>query len=166
MNLKVTLNLFALVCILIFTQCSVDSSTTYESNVDVDQLKMDLMETDRAFSNKSGSDGMGASFLEYCGDDATLLRPNSMPIEGIDAIREHYSGSDSSNMTVGWEPLFASVSKGGDMGYTYGTFSYTVDSISGEGTYVSIWEMDDEGNWKVVMDSGNEGLKKKEKSDM
>jgi hypothetical protein len=35
--------------------------------------------------------------------------------------------------------------------------------IIGNGTYLSVWKKDPFGNWKLVLDTGNEGLEPKTK---
>jgi ketosteroid isomerase-like protein len=52
------------------------------------------------------------------------------------------------------------------MGYTYGIYTVEMDSPEGtvvtkEGTYATIWKKDKDGNWKFVLDTGNQGLGKK-----
>jgi ketosteroid isomerase-like protein len=53
------------------------------------------------------------------------------------------------------------VALSGELGYTYGIYEVRsrggIKTI-GEGTYVTIWKKDRQGNWKFVLDAGNEGL--------
>ncbi len=51
-------------------------------------------------------------------------------------------------------------SKGGDLGYTIGSFELSVNGPDGEpamreGKYLTVWEKDQGGNWKVVADIFN-----------
>lgn len=125
----------------------------------------ELMEIDREFARQSIAQGSHESFLMYIDDSCVLLRPNRAPVIGRKKIEEMYSKPDTS-FTLNWEPLAADISKSGDLGYTYGIYTVVMDSPEGnvvtkEGTYVTIWKKDQHGNWKFVLDTGNQGLGKK-----
>ena len=123
--------------------------------------EQDLMQADRDFSALSAQKGMNRAFLDYCAAEAVLLREGSMPVEGRDAIRQLLESRPDTAFTLTWEPLFARVAASGELGYTYGTFS-THSHAGGQvsrGTYVSIWILEN-GRWKWVLDSGNQGLGK------
>ncbi len=131
----------------------------------MDDLKQQLMQTDRDFSEMSKSIGMIKSFLFYADDNAVFLRKDHRPIEGIKNIKAYYSFPDT-GFTVTWEPLFASASESGDMGYTYGIATYLSKDEKGNpetgyGTYVTIWRKQKDGSWKYVLDTGNPGLEPK-----
>ena len=118
-----------------------------------------LINADRAFSDLSVKEGMNAAFLAYCAKDGVLLKPDSRPVAGIAAVSEMLDKRDDSTVELTWEPIHAMVAKSGDLGYTYGIYNLHV-KVSGEhlkGTYVSVWIQED-GQWKFVLDSGNEGL--------
>lgn len=133
--------------------------------VDTKALAEELKDVDRAFSSLSAEKGMNHAFLSYISIDGVLLRPNRMPVEGADKIKELFSSPDSI-ITLRWEPLYGSVASSGDLGYTYGTYQYESltpegEYIKDEGTYVTIWRRNADGNWKFVLDSGNSGLSRK-----
>lgn len=118
-----------------------------------------LIKADLAFSEMSREMGMNRAFIEFCADEAVLLRENAMPLKGAAVIAEALSQSNDSVFTLTWVPLHAMVAKSGDLGYTYGTFTMTLNETgtSSRGTYVSVW-IREEDSWKWVLDSGNEGL--------
>jgi len=120
-----------------------------------------IRKTDLAFSEYSMKNGFTEAFLHYASDDAVLLRKNSMPVKGIEAITSVYGKMDDSNLVLSWEPLFVKVSSSGDLGYSYGRYTLKAKSSGSEpeyGTYVTIWEKQKDGSWKWVLDSGNEGV--------
>lgn len=128
-------------------------------------MAKELMAIDREFARQSIAQGAHESFLMYIDDSCVLLRPNRAPVIGRNKIEEMYSKPDTS-FTLIWEPLSADISKSGDLGYTYGIYTVEMDSPEGnsvtkEGTYVTIWKKDQHGNWKFVLDTGNQGLGKK-----
>jgi ketosteroid isomerase-like protein len=83
-------------------------------------------------------------------------------VVGRKKIEEIYSKPDTS-FSLSWEPLNADISSSGDMGFTYGIYTIHMDSPEGdkvtkEGTYVTIWKKNKAGEWKFVLDTGNQGL--------
>ncbi len=80
-----------------------------------------------------------------------------MPFVGKGAMSKLYSGEDS-GMVLSWEPLYAEVAESGELAFTYGIYELTVEKSIHKGTYVSVWRKNSEGDWKLALDSGNEGL--------
>lgn len=119
--------------------------------------KTTLITVDKEFSELSRSVGMNAAFMEYIAEDGIILRSNNMPFVGKKMIGELFKGDDTS-FTLTWEPLSAEIAESGELGYTYGTYLLTAGDTEQKGTYVSIWKKDKNGNWKLALDSGNEGL--------
>ncbi|MFC1565453.1 YybH family protein [Candidatus Neomarinimicrobiota bacterium] len=124
--------------------------------VSIDMNK-ELMAVDMAFSTLSKEKGMNHAFLFYVADDGVMLSPNRMPIVGKNKIIDLFQSDDSKTVFT-WNPLHAEVAKSGDLGYTYGTYEIVDGKSRQKGTYVSIWKKDTSGEWKFVLDSGNEGL--------
>ena len=121
--------------------------------------RMRMMEADRAFSRLSEERGMNKAFLEYIDSNGLLLRPNHLPLLGADAIDFLIQQNDSA-FTLKWEPKSGMVSESGDLGFTYGIYVLRPkqkDTLI-YGNYVSIWKKQADGNWKFVLDSGNEGI--------
>ena len=128
--------------------------------------ELDLKDIDRKFSEYSVKHGVNAAFIKYADEEGVILKENSMPIEGIKNIRELYKGDDS-NIQLSWEPSFAAVAISGELGYTYGTFDLWNKATNKHsyGTYVSIWRRNSIGQWRFVLDTGNQGLVPPEKID-
>lgn len=121
--------------------------------------KLEMMNADRAFSKMSEEKGMKAAFIEYLDSNGVLLRPNRLPIAGADAVDFLIQQNDS-DYTLTWEPRNGAIAKSGELGYTYGIFALrpSVKDTVIYGTYVSIWKKEKNGEWKYVLDSGNEGI--------
>jgi ketosteroid isomerase-like protein len=120
-------------------------------------MNKELIAVDKAYSALSKEKGMNFAFLAYVAKDGVMLSPNRMPLVGKSNIETLFRGDDS-NKEFTWEPLYADVAKSGELGYTYGTYQIIAVENSEKGTYVSIWKKDSNGKWKLVLDSGNEGL--------
>jgi hypothetical protein len=125
----------------------------------VEKLNEELMEVDRAFSELSRNEGMNSAFAAYCHPEGVLLRPDSYPIEGKEAITTLLRQSSDSTIQLTWDPLFALAAESGELGYTYGTYRLTVNGTNEvqQGTYLTIWKKGETG-WKYLLDTGNEGL--------
>lgn len=128
-----------------------------------DTRKQDLLNVDNLFSKLSEARGVNEAFLAQLADNGVLLRPNNYPITGKSIIRERFFSRPDSGYTLTWKPLFADIAESGELGYTYGIYEFRAmdpegKPIIGNGTYLSIWKKDQYGNWKLVLDTGNEGL--------
>ena len=145
--MKVVLVLFC--GILLFT-----CKTHQQQNV------ADLFKADRRFSETAVKTGFNKAFIEYAHPDAVLLRKNRMPIVGKQSIAGIYENLDTTGIRFSWEPLSGDIAKSGELGYTYGIYTVRQDTLIEKGTYVSIWKKDKNGDWKYVLDTGNEGLGK------
>jgi ketosteroid isomerase-like protein len=159
---------FLLVVAWAVTGCNqkVDPAKRHEAMLArVDSLRHDLLKTDLAFSEMSEQKGRNVAFMAYADDNATLLRPNSMPLTGKDTINSLFANHPDSNIVLTWVPIKADVARSGDLGYTYGTYHVEIKGIgSEEGTYCTVWKRDKEHGWKFVMDTGNEGLNNADKA--
>ena len=118
----------------------------------------DLMEADRAFARAVADQGTDAWVAAFAQDG--MMFDGAEPVVGHDAIRGYMGPAfDSGMFTLTWEPLDARIASSGDLGYTRGRWesrSLTPDGseVTGSGTYVTIWQLDSEGTWRVVLDIG------------
>jgi ketosteroid isomerase-like protein len=89
----------------------------------------------------------GAALLEAGGDDLRIFRDNSFPAVGK-AAAQLLLGADHAKVTR--VNLAGGMSASGDLAYRYG--SYTAANASQRGYYLTLWNVDLSGNWKVVID--------------
>ncbi|MEI2748187.1 MAG: DUF4440 domain-containing protein [Ferruginibacter sp.] len=126
---------------------------------DAGTSRLDLMAADKEFSSLSEEKGMKNAFIEYIDSNGVLLRPGHLPIIGANAI-DYLIQQDDTGYTLSWEPRNAEVAKSGEMGYTYGIYAMrpkAKDTVI-YGTYVSVWKKQQDGKWKLLLDTGNEGV--------
>ncbi len=124
---------------------------------DLTKEKETLLETDRLFSQTSKEKGFAAAFDLFLSEEAHIFQNEFPPIVGRDAIVKFISEKVRGAIT--WEPYFVEMSASADLGYTLGKFMSKVTSASGKetvsyGHYVTIWKKQQDGDWKVVFDSG------------
>ena len=133
------------------------SSCQTAGNFELTEITDEIKKTDIAFSDLSKQKGMRVAFLEYIDSTGVLLRPDHYPIIGKDAIRYLKEVKDTVfNLT--WLPQNAVVAHSGELGYSYGVYTFSSKDTSFEGTYVSIWKKNSDGQWKFVLDTGNPGV--------
>lgn len=135
-----------------------------QKKVDTQKFCDELMKVDRDFSNYSIEHGKNAAFLKYAAEDVTVLAPNNYPLVGIKTMEERQAKRPDTTYVLTWEPMYARASQSGDLGYTYGTWKLQIKSDTsknGEGTYVTFWQRQSNGEWKYVVDTGQDGLGKK-----
>ncbi len=126
--------------------------------VDVD-YKTEMIEADRQFSKMSEKEGIKNALMHYIDNKGVLLRPNSMPLVGGNAVDFISQGNDTSYIMT-WEPSGGTVAKSGELGYTFGVYSIKPklkDTIY-YGTYVSVWKRQKDDTWKFVLETGNYGI--------
>ena len=118
-----------------------------------------LMQADRDFAAATAEDGIDGwmSFFAADGRLLTGLWPGGA--DGPEQIHQAMAPFlQTEGNRLSWEPRFADISQGGDLGYTIGTYERTImidgSGETSNGVYVTIWQQQDDGSWKVVLDAG------------
>ncbi|MEZ5956612.1 MAG: nuclear transport factor 2 family protein [Hyphomonadaceae bacterium] len=112
----------------------------------------ELLEADRAFNAMAQAEGVPAAFNRYAAEDA-LIVTSEATLTGRAGIAANYQ-SWPATARLQWAPETGRVSSRGDMGWTWGTSTYTApDGARTPGRYVSIWTRDVEGNWRYSFDA-------------
>src|ERR1700722_16640992 len=88
-----------------------------------DRAKAELIAADKAFSAQSAKEGPQAAFIEVAASDVKVLSQKSLT--GLAAIEADYKGLEP-GITLTWEPAYADVSSSGDLGYTWGRYTYVI----------------------------------------
>ena len=109
---------------------------------------------------KAAAERGSQGYMSYYSEDAVEL-PNGAPaIPGKASIAKGMGFLDDKNNRLTWTPVGADISASGDLGYTYGTYEFRSKDKEGKpiveyGKYTSIWKLQKDGTWKVVLDMGN-----------
>lgn len=129
------------------------------TKVNREEVSMQLLTADRAFAQMSKDEGAAEAFRQYLTEDALQLPNGGHVITGRDSI--YAVMQQGQEVTLDWEPHQAVVAKSGELGYTWGT--YTASWTTGDrsvktsyGKYLNIWRKQDDGQWKVTVDMGNQ----------
>jgi ketosteroid isomerase-like protein len=127
-------------------------TVVFAQKADVPLNPGSLVEAERAFAAASVAKGTRDAFLENLADDSVLFHPG--PVDGKKWWREQPVRPG----VLTWQPIFASVSRAGDLGYTTGPWEFREKSLDDKpvasGYFVSIWKRQAGGVWKVVLDLG------------
>ena len=113
---------------------------------------VELLEADRAFNAMAQADGVPAAFNRYAAEGALIVTSRET-LTGRAGIAASYQ-TWPATARLEWAPQAGRVSARGDMGWTWGTSTYTApDGARTPGRYVSIWTRDVEGNWRYSFDA-------------
>ncbi|GET24671.1 DUF4440 domain-containing protein [Prolixibacter sp. NT017] len=141
-----------LTSLFFFSSCKTGKETR------MNQWKEEIRETEQTFAEMARKEGIPKAFLTYADDNAVILR-NKQLIKWKQAIQDFYSRqiTPKEQVSLTWKPDFVDVSSSGDLGYTYGSYQYTVtDSLgntkTSEGIFHTVWKRQSDGSWRFVWD--------------
>jgi ketosteroid isomerase-like protein len=145
MKKKIVLMLSLLLCAL--------SVQAQKAKVDAGAELRSLVETEREFSKTSATEGTRAAFLMFLDDEGIVFQPG--PING----KKSWSERKPSKGLLTWQPVYADISRAGDLGYTTGPWEFRKGNPDEKpvayGDYMTIWKRQPDGTWKFVLDFGN-----------
>ena len=117
---------------------------------------MAMITTERAFSRMSEEKGIRESFTEFIAEDGILFRPRA--VFGKKWMRENPLPPSTTRPLLVWQPIFAGISRAGDLGYTTGPWQFKNDikdaKFSGFGNFMTVWKKQPDGKWRFVVDLG------------
>lgn len=111
----------------------------------------DLVAAERAFAADSLVRGTRDAFLAVLAPEGVVFAPG--PASG----KAVWEARTATTAKLEWAPEWAEVSAGGDFGYTSGPWRYTPegsDKPTVFGHYLSVWQKQPEGGWKLLVDHG------------
>ncbi len=135
--------------------CSYAASPVAQKKTQVNDL-MAMVETERAFSRMSEEKGTREAFAAFIADDGILFRPT--PVFGKKWMQEHPLPASTTRSVLSWQPIFADVSRAGDLGYTTGPWLLRKDIKDAKptafGNFMTVWRKQSQGPWRFVLDLG------------
>lgn len=139
--------------LILFNSCTVEIEKD-----SLEKWKEEIVETEMHFSAMAGEKGIPEAFISFAAEDAVLMRNNKLVV-GKQALASYLDNQPSKvdNEKLSWEPDFVDVSASGDLGYTYGNFTYsytdsTGATIENKGIFHTVWKRQADGSWKFVWD--------------
>jgi len=135
----------ATIALLFLAACATTQSAP---NADV------LLQRDREFAKQSAARGHLA-WQEFMAPNAAKPANGGVMLIGPQEIGDNMMAAFASGFTLSWEPTRAEISRGGKLGYTWGRYRAVVNGKAREGTYMTVWEKQQDGTWKVLFDTGD-----------
>jgi ketosteroid isomerase-like protein len=116
----------------------------------------EIRKAEADFAAKLKDDGMALAFLEFAAPDAVLNR-NDKLYRGKEEIRAYLESSTLTDVQLDWAPDHIEVSQSGDLGYTFGPYTFSArdskgNQIAAEGIFHTVWKRQEDGSWKYVWD--------------
>ena len=134
------------------------SCTTNKKAESIEKWKNEIVATEQAFAEMAQKEGIPAAFKTYAANDVVVLRNKNL-IVGKEAMNQFYqkTGPDSGKESLNWKPDFVDVSSSGDLGYTYGKYTYSITDSLGKtqvynGVFHTVWRRQADGKWQFVWD--------------
>ncbi len=122
-----------------------------------------IQELEVAWSKTAGEKNLDA-FISYYADDAVALAPNTPIATGPAAIKVEIGKMFAMpGFALSFAGTKVAVARNGDLAYSVGTYSMTVNDPKGapmtdKGKYMTVFRKNAEGKWKVVGDMFNSDL--------
>src|SRR5438552_15104088 len=141
-----------LIATLIISMLAMISIVSAQKQSERMQNRRALVEMEHAFAKAAATKGTRDAFLEFLADDGVIFQPG--PVNG----KKLWGERPSRKGLLSWEPIFADVSRAGDLGYTTGPWEFRPNGPDDQpiafGQYFTIWKKQRDGSWKAVLDRG------------
>jgi len=140
-----------MICFLIVSSCNTKSDIA-----DIEKWKAEIVDTEKSFAELAKKEGLQKAFLTYAAEDGVLSRDNKI-IKGKEAMSTWFEGQSLENVQLEWTPDFVDVAASGDLGYTYGKFTFSAlgengEPLKSEGIFHTVWKRQANGEWRFVWD--------------
>ena len=113
-----------------------------------------VVEAEHAFAQHSIDQGMKPAFLRYAAPDGVIVNRNGP----VNAIQTWAQRNPAPEGLLTWWPVYADVSRAGDMGWTTGPYEFREKPSDAKpadtGHFFTVWRRQPDGGWKFVLDLG------------
>jgi ketosteroid isomerase-like protein len=121
-------------------------------NTDAAAQAEQLLAVDGAFSDASLERTLGVAFEAFAAPDGIAVGGGQF-VYGPAAIGEAFAATPDDH--VSWVPRFSRAAESGDLGFTVGDASFILPDVSFYTKYLTIWQKQDNGEWRFVADFGS-----------
>lgn len=124
-----------------------------------DAVARDIAAADRAFSARSAAMGTAKAFRDFMDGKDGLEFAGGEPKHGSKEIYDAHGGDAPPKSVLTWEPAEVFAASGGDMGVSWGHWLLKPNDSAKKphtGHYVTVWRKNPAGEWKGVVDIGDE----------
>jgi ketosteroid isomerase-like protein len=114
----------------------------------LEEARRSLLKAQRLFLEVAHKD-VGVAVLTSGAEEIRVYRDNALPAIGLTAARLLLSSDHGKQIR---EFGGSKLSTSGDLSYTYGDYSEEKGNIVARGIYVSIWRINLNGDWQLMLD--------------
>ncbi|MEY2557869.1 MAG: hypothetical protein QOE34_1294 [Verrucomicrobiota bacterium] len=118
------------------------------ARTDTETRRKTLPEAQRKFAESAKANSADAAWA-VAAEDIRIYRDGSFPAVGKNAARTLLAAGAGK---MSFEPMGGDMSSSADLAYTYGRYSVSRDGSAESGHFFQIWQTDDAGSWKLVLD--------------
>jgi ketosteroid isomerase-like protein len=126
-------------------------AAAHAEDVDLEKAVGSVIAAEKAYAKLATDKGFREASISVFADDAVIFAPSA--VNGKKFWRE-----TKEDPTITWRPIFASISRSGELGYTTGSWessrSRGAEKPAVFGHFVTIWQKNKNGVWKVALDVG------------
>lgn len=122
-----------------------------------DKANQEILQAEKIFEKMVAEKGLAEAFGYFADTNAVIKRANDSLIRGKESIRNFYTADHFKMATAKWSPDFVDASSCGDLGYTYGKYTWQSKDSTGKvneskGIFHTVWKKQTDGSWKYVWD--------------
>ncbi|HQW45059.1 MAG: nuclear transport factor 2 family protein [Chitinophagaceae bacterium] len=144
--------IFFIITVVLLTSCQ--SGNTGEKQ---EKAKKEIQAAEKEFEKMAAEKGIAEAFWYFADSSAVIRGANDSLILGKEGIRNFFSADRFKTATVRWSPDFIDAAESGEMGYTYGKYTWQSKDSTGKvnesrGVFHTVWKKQQDGNWKFVWD--------------
>ncbi len=142
--------------ILIFSSMLFHACSS-KKQVNITEVTGEVAKAERDFEKMAAEKGIAEAFWFFADSTAVIKRGQDSIIYGKQGIRNYYSAPYFQTATVKWSPDHVEVSPDGQLGWTYGYYTWQSKDSSGKteefkGVFHTVWKKQADGSWKYVWD--------------
>lgn len=148
-----------LVAVLLFSAISMSGSFGQASGKASDAL----LAADAAWMKVYAAKDLEKS-VAFFDNEGSMLPSNAPSATGKDALTKLIGSAFATpDYTLSWHANRVGVARSGELGYTSGTYDFSMKDASGKtisdkGKYLTVWKKEADGTWKVLVDTYNSDL--------
>src|SRR6266496_2017264 len=111
-----------------------------------------LIKAEKSFAAYSVAYRTKDAFLKFADSTGIIFDPaTESPVNAI----EIWNKREKRPGKLDWQPEYAEIAASNDFGYTTGPYTFTMnDTVTARGEYVTVWQMNKQGEWKFLLDLG------------
>lgn len=122
-----------------------------------EKAKQEIAAAEKNFEKMAAEKGIAEAFWHFADSTAVIRGENDSLIHGKEGIRNFFNADRFKTATVKWSPDFVDASSAGDIGYTYGKYTWLSKDSTGKineskGVFHTVWKKQKDGSWKFVWD--------------